>query len=138
MPKAKPHKSLLKRLVLTKTGKALERCYDGVKRRKSGLKGRIVVAWQVKPNGRVKQVQRPRGSIRDGASTNAEWLDGVAGLLTDESLDPAYRAMAPNLEGSIAFKAACDLVLEGRNQPSGYTEPILHARRLERKAAAQR
>ena len=49
--------------------------------------------------------------------------------------DPAYQKMSDNFEKSIAFSAACDLVFKGRVQPSGYTEPLLHQKRLEKKAS---
>ena len=46
---------------------------------------------------------------------------------------PSYQTMSGNYDKSIAFKAACELVFHGRNQPSGYTEPILHLNRLLKK-----
>ena len=49
--------------------------------------------------------------------------------------DPDYQKMSDNFENSIAFSAAHDLIFKGRAQPSGYTEPLLHKKRLERKAS---
>jgi malate synthase len=47
--------------------------------------------------------------------------------------DKKYESMSENFDKSIAFSAACDLVFKGREQPSGYTEPLLHQKRLEKK-----
>jgi len=59
----------------------------------------------------------------------------MAKIVDDQNKnDPSYQKMSNNFGRSIAFSAACDLVFKGRVQPSGYTEPLLHQRRLERKA----
>ena len=75
--------------------------------------------------------------IYHGIITNIQVTDimkDMAKIVDDQNKDdPKYTRMSDDFEGSLAFKTACNLIFKGKEQPSGYTEPLLHQNRLKKK-----
>ena len=76
--------------------------------------------------------------IHHGITTKiqvTEIMKEMAKIVDDQNKDdPLYVKMSGDYENSIAFQTACDLVFKGKEQPSGYTEPLLHSNRLKKKS----
>ncbi len=115
-----------------------------MKREQSKLDDLLTIPVADRPNWSVDEIKRISSQhianwIHHGITTKIQVMEIMKAMAKvvdkQNENDKNYIKMSDNFENSLAFKTACDLIFKGKDQPSGYTEPLLHLNRIEKKSS---